>query len=100
MINDAPPAPPCVVPVQVLVCLVTLACAAYWAHVWAPFRQGSFQAYAILQSVNFAIFISASGMLGSTFLLLAPRLAPKLAECVSVCPSVCPLSLAPTPDMQ
>ncbi|WIA13476.1 hypothetical protein OEZ86_006750 [Tetradesmus obliquus] len=65
---------------QVVFCLACLACAAHWAKTWAPYRTTTFQVYAILQSVNFAIFISFFGILLSSFLLFAPRITPKLAE--------------------
>lgn len=65
---------------QIVCCLACLACAAHWAHTWAAYRTHTFLVYAILQSVNFAIFISLSGTLLSSFLLFAPRITPKLAE--------------------
>jgi hypothetical protein len=65
---------------QIILCVACLGASAHWAKTWAPFKTGTFQVYAMLQSVNLAIFASVTGALLSLFLLLAPRLTPSVAE--------------------
>lgn len=65
---------------QIVFCLMCLGASAHWANTWRPFRLGTFQVWAMLQSVNLAIFASVTGLLMSAFLLFAPRIAPKVAD--------------------
>lgn len=65
---------------QIVFCIACLGAAAHWSKTWSPFRTGTFQVYAMLQSVSLAIFASVTGALLAAFMLFAPRVAPSVAD--------------------